>query len=34
VIWEPGTDSRRVIELCRRYKAISLMGNHERRLLQ
>ncbi len=29
-----GPDSRRVIELCRRYKAISLMGNHERRLLQ
>lgn len=29
-----GPDSHRVIEICRHYKALSLMGNHERRLLQ
>ena len=28
-----GPDSHRVIEICRRANAISLLGNHERRLL-
>ncbi len=28
-----GPDSHRVVEICRRANAISLMGNHERRLL-